>query len=156
MRKFLMLALIPIALSACNRPNTAATTAALSATLGAAASTSPKLASAITTVDAKIARASAQISNYCTLARVSLAGASLFGSSTGAVAAARVVVADFCDNPPSDPVSALALIQATVSDLKAAGITGKTVQQLSLHQQAYAAKRLIRLHRSAWLASIVR
>lgn len=150
MRKLAMLVLaVPLALGACNHAKTTDTTAALQATLSAASTASPKVASAIVTVNAKIASASAKVSQYCTLARVSLAGASLFGSSNGAVAAARTVVADFCDAPPADPVSAVTLISATVDDLKAQGITAKSVQHLSLAQDRYAAKRLMRLHLKA-------
>ncbi len=140
---------LPFAVGACQKADPAATAAALQATLGAASATSPKLASAAATVNAKITSAAAKLAQYCTVARVGLAGASLFGSSTGAVAAARTVVSDFCDSPPSDPVSAYTLVQGAVSDLRSQGITAKSVQRLSLHQSAYAEKRLMRLHYQA-------
>lgn len=150
MRKIALLAVaLPLALASCNHAKTTDTTAALSATLAAASTASPRVASAIVTVNSKIAAASARLANYCTVARVGLGGASLFGSSTGAIAAARTVVADFCDAQPTDPVSAVTLIAATVDDLKAQGITPKTVQHLSLSQDRYAAKRLMRLHLAA-------
>lgn len=149
LRKICVVAIACLVLGACQKPNAAATTAALKATLAAAQTTSPKLASAINTVDAKIAKASQQVAAYCLVMRTALVGVSLFGSANGAVAGARTVVADFCDNPPSDPVSALALIQATITDLKAQGITATSVQKLSLQQDRYAAKRLMRLHLAA-------
>jgi hypothetical protein len=142
--------ILPLAaLGACNKADPAATAAALQATLGAASATSPKLAAAALTVNAKIASASAKLSAYCTLAEVSLAGASLFGSAGGAISAARTVVSDFCSSPPSDPVSAYVLVQGAMADLQAHGITVKSVQKLSLQQDRYAARRLMQLHLAA-------
>jgi hypothetical protein len=138
-----------VALGACQKPDAAATAAALQATLGAAAATSPKLAAAAIAVNSKIASASAKLSAYCTLAEVSLAGASLFGSAGGAISAARTVVSDFCSAPPSDPVSAYTLVQGAMADLQAHGITTRSVQKLSLQQDRYAAKRLMQLHLAA-------
>ncbi len=137
---------LPLALAACQKPDAAATAAALQATLGAASATSPRLASAAATVNAKITSAAAKLARYCTLAQVGLVGASLFGSASGAIAAARTVVDDFCSSPPSDPVSAYTLVQGAIGDLKAQGITTSGVQRLSLQQSAYAEKRLMRLH----------
>ncbi len=147
MRKLAIAAIcLPMALAACQKADPAATAAALQATLGAASAVSPRLASAAATVNAKITTASAKLARYCAVATIGLAGASLFGSASGAVAAARTVVADFCDSPPSDPVSAYTLVQGAVTDLRAQGITASSVQRLSLQQTAYAEKRLMRLH----------
>ncbi len=145
MRKIAFVCLLPLAIGACQKADPAATAAAIQATSGAISAT-PRLATAAATVNAKIAAASAKLAAYCTLATVGLAGASLFGSAGGAVAAARTVVSDFCDSPPSDPVSAYTLVHGAVTDLKAQGITTKSVQRLSLQQSAYAEKRLMRLH----------
>lgn len=149
MRLALLVLAVPLALGACQRAKTTDTTAALSATLSAASTASPKVAAAVVTVNSKIAAASQKLANYCAVMRVGLAGASLFGSSNGAIAAARTVVADFCDAPPSDPVSAVVLVQAAISDLKAQGITAKSVQHLSLAQGRFAERRLMRLHLAA-------
>lgn len=138
-----------LALGACQKPDAASTAAGLQATLGAASAASPRLATAAAAVNAKIAAASAKLAQYCTVAQIGLAGASLFGSAGGAVSAARTVVNDFCTTPPSDPVSAYTLVQGAVTDLKAAGITTKSVQRLSLGQASYAEKRLVRLHMQA-------
>lgn len=134
------------ATAACNDKDATAATAALKSTIGAAAQASPKVASAVATVDSKIAAASAKLATYCLVGRTGLGGASLFASSTGAVAALRIAVSDFCDNPPSDPVSAVTLLQAAVSDMQAQGITTKSVVHLSLAQGRYAARRLTKLH----------
>jgi hypothetical protein len=149
MRKLAILALAasPLLMAGqCSSPNTTATTAAMSATISAAATASPKIAKAVVLVDAKIAAASARVSTYCTVMQIGLGGVALFGSSNGAVAAAKIAVNDFCLNPPTDPVSAVTLLEAAYSDLQAQGITAKSLQKLSLTQSRFAAHRLIKLH----------
>lgn len=122
-------------LGACVTPKqTQATTAAVGVLVGGAAAASPKIAAAVNTVNAKIAAASAVVSQKCLTAKLLIGGTQLVTntSATGLLKATQILVDDYCSAPPVDVASAATLLTGAVADLQANGITVKSVTQLHL------------------------